>query len=406
MTTTKYRKIIKKIEKYAKEELTKLDSKDYEKIVTFNMLMDLDEAFVDWNENKKKEYVINNKKVTLHYFEVIILKIGEIQEALKNINATAQEKYDFLEYILDEIIELFTGNNNYKKFVYSMFYKTVLENAARNTTSFSTMKEIAQEEKWYQKVNVVIYNPVNRLYLSLINRDSKKLKEEKNAQPYLEQKIFLSRMCLDVDYINELRIEQRKEQRQRVSTPTTMPHSTKIVNHKEENHIYTPIKVKQTESNAERRTLQEQLKYYINIETFMPNFILNEEDMLEVHKLINVLYSVDRAVQIKRLIIINNKKLSDNKEYQIRDLLIPEERLSLYNQLHNYCYNYHGTNIQYKEIILNYLKDINGIISDYINNENEMLIPDYKGLIELTFLEIEEYLPYLPTEVFVGPSRT
>ena len=56
--------------------------------------------------------------------------------------------------------------------------------------------------------------------------------------------------------------------------------------------------------------------------------------------------------------------------------------------------------------MLNYLKDINELIMEYIKNENEMLIPDYKGLIELTFLEVEEYLPYLPAEVFVGPSRT
>lgn len=404
MTTTKYRKIIKKIEKYAKEELIKVDCNNYEKIVSLNMLTDLDEAFIDWNEEKKKEYVISNQKVKLHYFEAIIFKIGEIEEALKKINATAQEKYDFLAYILDELIELFTGNNNYKKFVYAMFHKTILENVARNTTSFSTMKEIAKEEKWYQKANRVIYNPINKFYFSMMHHDSKKLKKEKSTQPYLEQKIFLKRMCLDVDYINELKREKRKEESQTVSAPITKSRSIKTDIPKEE-HISMPIKVKQTKSNAERKNLQEQLKYYINLETFTPNFILKEADMIEVHKLINTLYSADRAVQVKRAIIVNNKNLTDNKEYQIRDLLIPENRLGLYNELYNYCYSYHGPNIQYKGIVLNYLQDINNLITEYINNEDEKLVPDYIGLIELTFLEIEEYLPYLPEEVFTGPSR-
>ena len=128
--------------------------------------------------------------------------------------------------------------------------------------------------------------------------------------------------------------------------------------------------------------------------------------MLVVHKLINSLYSKERTIQVKRAIIVNNKNLADNKEYQIRDLLIPEKRLGLYNALYNYCYAYHGSNVQYKGIVLNYLQDINNLITEYINNENEKLIPDYIGLIELTFLEIEDYLPYLPEELFVGLSRT
>ena len=240
------------------------------------MLTDLDEAFIDWNEEKKKAYVISNKKVNLHYFEAILFKIGEIEEALKNINATAQEKYEFLGYMLDEIIELFTGDNNYKKFVYAMFYKTVLENVARNTTSFSTMKEIAKEEIWYEKAYKVIYNPINKLYFSMLHHDSKKLKVEKSIQPYIEQKNFLRKMCLDVDYINGLKKEQKEEQNQKLSSSTTKSDLTKTVIQKEEKQISVPIKVKQTEKNAERKMLEEQLKYYINIETLMPNFILTE----------------------------------------------------------------------------------------------------------------------------------
>ena len=411
MTTSKYRKIIQKIEKFSKEELKRIKITDYKQYVINKLFLEMDEAYLDWISNNRKAYVFQNNIKNLHIFEILILNYTHIEKALKNINVPSKDKYEFLEYIVEEVVNFLSIEENLYKFLNTMTYQSMLEKMLEKGQCYEEAKLSVNMLDLDREIYEIIYNYSNKnknVFL-VISKDCQKRKEEK---AYLEQKQLLLNLDLDTDFINQLKedinIEKVKVIENDIQAGIALEVQTILneISPKEETRPMSDKDNSLKESKVKNKEMLKQLKQYINPITLETYFILDEEEIKKILELVTILYGEEVANKMKHAILENNQKKINEKMLQIYELLISEERKNLYNSLYNYCYLYQGQEIQYKPIILSYFNEINNLIKEYSNEEDELLIPDYKEQIDLIFSELDTYLPYLPVDIFTGPQRT
>lgn len=407
MLTNKARKMLRKVDAFAKEELknfgpiTKNNAKEY---IVLEFLNELEETIIDWNQRDKTNYILKSELFDVHKFELIILFIGDIANHLPEIEFCNREMYELVDYMIDEFVKIYGKQENSKKFEYAitMYYNNLKKHVAKGLEYTQFVLGNPQAINTAKKLSIKFAKIDPRIDILLkICNDLQTIKATCSLE-YLGQIALLEKLGFNKDFIIELDSKKPHNNDENITIPKTKENKTK----KDEKIDSSIIKIKQKEVFVERKALLEQLKTYINPETFEAEDVLDENQIKEVLILVSKLYDEQTAKKIRHTIVINNQKYLSIKKETITDMLIPEERKSMYKNLYNYCFLYQGSEIQYRSIFIKYYNEINCLVEEYMKEENELLIPDYKEQIELIFLELDMYLPYMPADIFAGPSRT
>lgn len=399
MVSSRIRKTIQKIEKIAHLEAERIvilegAKKDFYKLAGYNLMENMEEIVLDWEAQGNREWICKSKYCQIHKWEILLQKMSEIMAAVKKIECSANEKYEFLWWYSSEIINFFSNEQNFDKFVYSIVYTSAFMIELEKGTPYNRIPNIILDFPKYKYVG----EEKNAQMAFYMMHDSLHDMEEISVENLLHNTPLLTRMGFDPEYIQNLEVQVEENTIDKV-----MKQEQKTIAEDVQRVLFS----NQTKENEpqeinfdgeKERKIRQILSQYINLKTLECRGPIQGKNLSKVKNLINQLHFEDNRNEILKAIQRDNQKWCESEKQEIFQMLLEEEQQEIYNKLKMYCYQEHKT-ILYKELIQCDLKLIDELLEEYRIEKNELLIPDYKEQIDLVYGEIALYLPYLPIEI-------
>ncbi len=153
--------------------------------------------------------------------------------------------------------------------------------------------------------------------------------------------------------------------------------------------------VQEKEYNKRKKQLQSELSAYFNLVTLTNTKVLDEEELKVVFAIVDEMYlmEAEEASKIKKVILANNKIMTQTILNQIRDELLGENK-DFYTFVLSVMDSQNPLQNVYLPMIQASISQIDGLLKEYIelNKEDQMnLKTDYQEQICLVFLTLKEY---------------